>query len=211
MDPGTRCPYHDERGQCCLPDKHFVEHLPLAEPLSLLQAQWYVHEARLAYSRGKMDGKSEACPAAVDVVTPGPVPMRLACEGCGELHIDEGEFATKPHHTHACQKCGLTWRPAVVCTVGVRFLPGFKNAPVGPTAYERAVMHNAKKDGWCSCKEPRRLRPEMTLCADCDRCIPPGPAQDSRLAERCTACGCLLWVFDYDRGVVPVSCRCRTP
>jgi hypothetical protein len=60
-----------------------------------------------------------------------PIPMRLCCEDCGKLHIDEGEFATKPHHTHSCQYCGLTWRPAVVHTVGVQFLPGFKNdAPV---------------------------------------------------------------------------------
>lgn len=57
-----------------------------------------------------------------------PIPMRLRCEMCGALHIDEGEFATKPHHTHSCQECGLTWRPAVVCTVGVAFLPGFKSA-----------------------------------------------------------------------------------
>lgn len=56
-----------------------------------------------------------------------PVPLRLECPACGELHIDEGEFATKPHHTHACQHCGSVWRPAVVATVGVRFLPGFKN------------------------------------------------------------------------------------
>lgn len=56
-----------------------------------------------------------------------PIPMRLVCEDCGILHIDEGEFATKPHHTHACQHCGLVWRPAVVATVGVQFLPGFKN------------------------------------------------------------------------------------
>lgn len=56
-----------------------------------------------------------------------PVPMRIPCPDCGELHIDEGEFETKPHHTHSCQHCGLTWRPAVVATVGVRFLPGFKN------------------------------------------------------------------------------------
>lgn len=58
-----------------------------------------------------------------------PIPMRLTCEGCGRLHIDEGEFATKPHHTHACQYCGMVWRPALVPTVGVRFLPGFR-APV---------------------------------------------------------------------------------
>lgn len=56
-----------------------------------------------------------------------PIPMRLNCPGCSELHIDEGEFVAKPHHTHACQECGLVWRPAVVHTVGVRYLPGFKN------------------------------------------------------------------------------------
>jgi hypothetical protein len=56
-----------------------------------------------------------------------PIPIRLLCPMCGELHIDVGEFATKPHHTHACQACGHVWRPAVVNTVGVRFLPGFKN------------------------------------------------------------------------------------
>lgn len=58
-----------------------------------------------------------------------PIPMRLHCPECCALHIDEGEFATKPHHTHACQTCGNVWRPAVVETVGVKFLPGFKNAP----------------------------------------------------------------------------------
>lgn len=56
-----------------------------------------------------------------------PIPMWLTCPVCMSRHIDEGEFATKPHHTHSCQTCGLTWRPAVVPTVGVAFLPGFKN------------------------------------------------------------------------------------
>lgn len=59
-----------------------------------------------------------------------PIPIRLPCPACGKLHIDEGEFATKVHHTHACQFCGMVWRPAVVPTVGVQFLPGFKNEPV---------------------------------------------------------------------------------
>jgi hypothetical protein len=52
-----------------------------------------------------------------------PIPMRLPCEQCGKLHIDEGEFATLPHHTHLCQYCGAVWRPAIAPTVGVRFLP----------------------------------------------------------------------------------------
>lgn len=58
-----------------------------------------------------------------------PIPMLLWCPECGTRHIDEGEFATKPHHTHACQGCGMVWRPAIVPTVGAQFLPGFKNAP----------------------------------------------------------------------------------
>ena len=74
-------------------------------------------------------GKSLTLPPeeALLVVELPPIPMRLTCPDCGTLHIDVGEFATKPHHTHACQSCGLCWRPAVVCTVGVQFLPGFKN------------------------------------------------------------------------------------
>lgn len=55
------------------------------------------------------------------------VPMLLWCPSCGERHIDAGAFATKPHHTHACQTCGMTWRPAIIPTVGVQFLPGFKD------------------------------------------------------------------------------------
>lgn len=58
-----------------------------------------------------------------------PVPMVLHCPECRTRHVDEGEFATKIHHTHSCQGCGLTWRPAVVPTVGVQFLPGFQSKP----------------------------------------------------------------------------------
>ena len=62
-----------------------------------------------------------------------PIPMLLWCPCCHARHYDEGEFAIKPHHTHACQHCGVVWRPAVVATVGVQFLPGFKNTAVEPT------------------------------------------------------------------------------
>lgn len=62
------------------------------------------------------------------------VPMLLWCPMCGTRHIDEGEFAEKLHHTHSCQnpECGMTWRPAVVYTVGVKTLPGFLNKPAVP-------------------------------------------------------------------------------
>jgi hypothetical protein len=67
-----------------------------------------------------------AAAAALPPVPPASIPMCLWCPLCGTRHLDEGEFATKPHATHACQHCGLTWRPAIVATVGVQFLPGFK-------------------------------------------------------------------------------------
>lgn len=53
-----------------------------------------------------------------------PVPMLLWCPQCGERHLDLGDFARRPHRTHVCQDCGMTWRPALVATVGVQFLPG---------------------------------------------------------------------------------------
>ena len=56
-----------------------------------------------------------------------PIPMILHCPSCRVRHIDTGEYASKHHHTHACQSCGMVWRPAIVATVGVQFLPGFKN------------------------------------------------------------------------------------
>jgi predicted RNA-binding Zn-ribbon protein involved in translation (DUF1610 family) len=58
-----------------------------------------------------------------------PIPLLLWCPACGERHVDRGDFATKPHHTHACQGCGMVWRPALIATVGVQFLPGFKDEP----------------------------------------------------------------------------------
>jgi predicted RNA-binding Zn-ribbon protein involved in translation (DUF1610 family) len=54
-------------------------------------------------------------------------PMLLTCPCCGKRHIDRGEHATRLHHTHACQHCGTVWRPALIDTVGVDFLPGFKD------------------------------------------------------------------------------------
>ena len=56
------------------------------------------------------------------------IPLLLHCPLCSARHIDEGEFETLLHHTHACQSCGHVWRPAIGPTVGVRFLPGFRNA-----------------------------------------------------------------------------------
>ncbi len=53
-----------------------------------------------------------------------PIRMLLTCPSCCSRHIDEGRFASKPHHTHECQVCGLVWRPAIENTVGVQLLFG---------------------------------------------------------------------------------------
>lgn len=79
-----------------------------------------------------------------------PIPMFLTCPACCARHIDEGEFATKLHHTHSCQACGLTWRPAIVPTVGVQFLPGF-----GGRARKDALLFSRRTctplpGWWCS-------------------------------------------------------------
>lgn len=58
-----------------------------------------------------------------------PIPMILTCPSCCGRHVDRGRFATHAHHTHACQHCGMVWRPAIQATVGVQFLPGFKDPP----------------------------------------------------------------------------------
>ncbi len=59
-----------------------------------------------------------------------PLPLVMYCPA-GHQHIDEGEWATRPHKTHQCQfkvtqligghwgLCGLEWRPADFPTVGV--------------------------------------------------------------------------------------------
>lgn len=56
-----------------------------------------------------------------------PVQMLMWCPVCHERHVDKGAWENRLHHTHACQHCGHVWRPAIYCTVGVQFLPGFKD------------------------------------------------------------------------------------
>lgn len=83
--------------------------------------------------RAHPDGRAVfAGPAVSDAA---PVPLRLSCPVCGMWHLDEGDLATTPHRTHACQHCGALWAPAVVPTVGVKFLPGCRNE-AGPDPVE---------------------------------------------------------------------------
>lgn len=34
----------------------------------------------------------------------------LYCPKCQQQHVDEGEWATKPHHKHLCLHCGFIWK-----------------------------------------------------------------------------------------------------
>ena len=58
---------------------------------------------------------------------PAPIPMLLWCPECHARHVDEGVMARRPHRTHACQTCGMQWKPALVATAGVQFLPGCRD------------------------------------------------------------------------------------
>jgi predicted RNA-binding Zn-ribbon protein involved in translation (DUF1610 family) len=90
-----------------------------------------------------------------------PVPMILTCPSCGERHIDRGDFATKVHHTHACQGCGMVWRPAIVPTVGVQFLPGFKDGYVTAEDLARTPDRSHENEGRGPTSATASRRPDL--------------------------------------------------
>lgn len=55
------------------------------------------------------------------------IDMLLWCPECGGRHIDSNDPLVPPHRTHACQHCGMQWRPSNLRTRGVNFLPGARN------------------------------------------------------------------------------------
>lgn len=97
-----------------------------------LSDKWCQEAQRVAADNARKQQLLDNCELALKkaVATfenPAPIPMLLHCPLCNARHIDAGAFATKVHHTHACQSCGHVWRPSVVPTFGVQFLPGFKS------------------------------------------------------------------------------------
>ena len=120
-------------------------HAPLPERID----PWTPEVARAAFlaSHVELGGRVLVCATAIadgDVtlvrhaeVPAAPIPMILHCPGvgedgtvCGARHIDRNEFASRPHKSHSCQRCGFTFSPAAVPTVGVQFLPGYKDGEV---------------------------------------------------------------------------------
>ncbi len=100
-----------------------------ADVLIVSDAECCASVLELAHWRARVDDLQRDCTRHETRAreASAPVALILSCPVCHARHYDEGEFATRHHHTHACQSCGVCWRPAIVATVGVRFLPGFKN------------------------------------------------------------------------------------
>lgn len=74
-----------------------------------------------------------------------PIPMHLYCPFCHAQHFDPPSF--RPHKTHACQNCGEHFQPALVETVGVKFLPGCQSMPTGDEAFELNRALGLRKEG----------------------------------------------------------------
>ena len=107
----------------------------------------YIREHLEAY---KHAGAGFAAFAATLTEYAPPIPMLLWCPACHQRHVDVA-LATKPHRDHACQHCGLTWRPAKIPTVGVQYLPGYKDAPLPPKPRPGPLPHLTSELGHQMC------------------------------------------------------------
>lgn len=88
------------------------------------------------------------------------IKMLLWCPECTARHIDTGEYATKPHHTHACQFCGHVWRPAIENTCGVIYLSGFKNT-------DQTDFHNIEYLVSLRLQTYDKFRQHLQICNKC--------------------------------------------
>ncbi len=73
-----------------------------------------------------------------------PTPVILYCPKCITQHIDEGEWATKPHRTHLCKNCQYEWRPSFHPTVGVASMSAETLST--PERIDRAMANTAVDD-----------------------------------------------------------------
>lgn len=75
-----------------------------------------------------------------------PKPVFLFCPKCKFLHVDEGEWATKPHKTHLCTECGHKWRPHAYPTVGIAFPEMDARETMGFLRFFEAWQRRFKQD-----------------------------------------------------------------
>lgn len=75
-------------------------------------------------------------------VTPHPIVTH--CPQCGLQHVDEAEWAFRPHRTHQCQGCMHEWRPFEIPTRGVRAM---RDVPLDLIRAELAILKEAIEQG----------------------------------------------------------------
>jgi transposase-like protein len=63
--------------------------------------------------------------------------LTLWCPLCSALHVDTGEWASRPHRTHLCLDCGHTWTPSYFYTFG--------RLPLTAWEHTRAAAMKAKR------------------------------------------------------------------
>jgi hypothetical protein len=80
---------------------------PFFGPMELVNPMSNPYEVRVP---------DDQLPALGALLAGEPIPSTILCPACNKLHVDEGEFATRPHHTHRCvddaagNGCGHEWR-----------------------------------------------------------------------------------------------------
>ncbi len=122
--------------------------MKLCDGFKMSLVEFLIMEVPEIYRKKKIDGclhnvpDFHVCSICKMIQWPkkDPIPMVMFCPA-GHQHVDEGEWATKVHRTHQCQKkvfvcnlghddcndgkfeiCGLEWRPSNEPTMGVKEL-----------------------------------------------------------------------------------------
>lgn len=102
-----------------------------------------------------------------------PQPLALWCPQCRAPHVDEGEWAVRPHKTHQRQHCGHEWRPFSHPTVGVAQI----DPPQPPSAKALAgfvdVCQKPRWRGKCCCSCRHHLRDHSHPSTDGGRVTQP--------------------------------------
>lgn len=63
--------------------------------------------------------------------------LTLWCPLCSALHVDTGEWASRPHRRHLCLDCGYLWTPSYFYTFG--------RLPLTTWEHARAAAMKAKR------------------------------------------------------------------
>lgn len=101
-----------------------------------------------------------------------PIDVVLHCPRCRAQHIDVPEpergWTNPPHRSHLCHACGLIWRPADVCTNGVKTpsTRGRRDTWTGPDSWAPpSAPQNHHEEGVLAASPPTRSREDWIAIA----------------------------------------------